>query len=179
MVLVVSIIGVLSAIAVPRLSRGAAGSEYAAQHRDWQTVQKQIELFAVEHFGIYPAGVGDGANAQYTAAAFGRHIEGYTDVNGNASAAKGGAYIYGPYLRDGLPAIHYGPHAGLRSVKVISGATAPAYTEGAAAGWIYNATTGDIIPNVPARTDTTTINLPLVDFDRYGDTELGGEAIEP
>ena len=173
-ILVISIIGVLSAIAVPRLATAGTGAEYAAQHRDWQVVQKQIELFAIEHFGVYPAGVGDGSNAAYTSAAFANHIGRFTDVNGNASATRSANHPFGQYLRDGLPAIHYGPHKGRSGVRVITGSTSPQYAAGQVVGWIYNATTGDIIPNVPARSESEKSGLPLVDFGVSVVTELGG-----
>lgn len=167
LILVVSIIGVLSAIAIPRLSRASEGADYAAQHRDWQTVQKQIELYAIEHYGVYPGAATDGTSPARTEAAFMRQMTRYTDANGAASNSKTAQYSYGPYLRTGLPPIKYGPKMGLTSLKCVNAVAQLAYQPLANAGWLYYPGTGDIRPNVPDRTDVPTELIPVTDFSAF------------
>ncbi len=164
LILVVSIIGVLSAIAIPRLSRASQGADYAAQHRDWQTVQKQIEMYAIEHYGVYPGAATDGTNAARTEAAFMRQMTRYSDANGAVSNSKSSQYSYGPYLRTGLPPIKYGPKMGLTSLKCVNAVAQLDFQPLANAGWLYYPGTGDIRPNVPGRSDVPNEIVPVTDF---------------
>jgi general secretion pathway protein G len=170
--LVALIVGVVSALAVPRLSRAGRNADVAAQHEDWSRVQRQIEFYATEHGGAYPASVGDGVNAAGTAAAFRNQMTRFTAADGRASQSLAAPYIYGPYLRGGLPPLKLGPHAGRSGVYVISGTAVPSYQAGRAVGWVYNATTGEILPNIP--TDRAELDLPVVGIDvKYGGEEIG------
>ena len=170
--MVAMIIGVISALAIPRLSRAGRNADVAAQHEDWSRIQRQVEFYATEHGGAYPAGVTDGANGANTAAAFLAQMTRFTAVDGRASTTLAAPYVYGPYLRGGLPPLKLGPHAGKSGVYVVSGAVVPSYQEGRAVGWVYNATTGEIIPNIPA--DRSEADLPVVGVDvKYSGDDIG------
>lgn len=170
--MVAMIIGVISALAVPRLSRAGRNADVAAQHEDWSRVQRQVEFYATEHGGAYPGSVSDGTNAPNTAAAFLTQMMRFTAGDGRASTTLAAPYVYGPYLRGGLPPLKLGPHAGKSGVYVVSGATVPSYQAGRAVGWVYNATTGEIIPNIPA--DRRDVDLPVVGIDvKYSGADIG------
>ena len=134
LVIVVVIIGIIGAIAIPRLSRGAEGASDSALAGDLAVLRNAIDLYATEHGGDFPT-VGD----------FVAQLTTYTDANGNDSATKTGAYIYGPYIRK-IPALKVGDE---------KGSTTVAAADAAGVGWVYNATTGEITANTGTETDAS------------------------
>ena len=129
LVIVVVIIGIIAAIAIPRLSRGSAGAADSALMGDLAVMRSSIDLYVTEHVGSYPALV-----------TFENQMTLYTNAAGLANPVKGGAYIYGPYLR-AIPPLPVGAQRGEFSVKAL-----PA--DGTAGfGWAYDATNGDIHAN--------------------------------
>ena len=147
LIVVLVVIGVLAAIAIPRFSRGAEQAGPRTTERDLAILQKQIEVYAIEHAGVYTAFNGDGTNAAHTEGAFLAQLMRYTDCDGIVSDTRSGRFRFGPYLRYGMPALKYGPKAGLDGVLVVTGTTGLAYRESADVGWLYNDTTGEIAPN--------------------------------
>lgn len=146
-IIVVVIISILAAIAIPRLSRGAEDADEAAVRRDLSILQRQIELFAAEHNGTYPAAVGDGTNGAGTTEAFLNHMLSFSDIQGRTSTTRTSAYRFGPYLRKGIPALKTGAAKGATGVKVVT-SDAPSTDPNTAIGWVYSSATGEIIPNV-------------------------------
>ena len=130
LVIVVVIIGIIAAIAIPRMSRGTAGAGDSATAGDLAVLRNAIDLYAAEHGGSFP-----------TLADIADQLTQYTDSVGDAQAAKDATHIYGPYLRK-VPPLPVGE----RKSKITFTATVPAATT-ADAGWYYNATTGDILAN--------------------------------
>lgn len=127
LVIVTVIIGVIGAIAVPRLSRGADGaSESAAIHNE-QALQEAIERYRAEHYGDAPDA--DDIAAQLT---------GYTDANGNTSEVNTAPYIFGPYLRT-IPPQQAGARRGKSDISAVDSVTT---------GWIYTESTGTVRGNI-------------------------------
>ena len=120
------IIAVVSAIAIPRLSRGSQGTAEATMARDAQVMQKALELYAAEHNGAFPP-----------AATVTHQLTKYTDAKGMVSDTKSPPYEFGPYLRK-VPALAAGPNKGSSAI-----ATAPA----PGVGWIYDPAEGTITAN--------------------------------
>lgn len=135
LVIVIAILGILAAVAVPRMSRGAAGATSSRMRSDLATMRSALELYYAEHNNTYPA-VGDFANAL---------VNQYSDVDGNLNATKTGVFIYGPYLKE-IPTIVVGAQKGNNGV---------AAADGAGIAWLYNDTTGAITPNTGTTTDDT------------------------
>lgn len=127
LVIVVVIIGIIGAIAIPRLSRGAEGASDSALAGDLAVLRNAIDLYATEHNGTYPA-----------LATIEDQLTKYTDVSGNTSATKTGAYIYGPYVRK-IPALKVGAEAGQTAFTDTAGT--------ASKGWVYDEDTGVVIAN--------------------------------
>lgn len=161
LIVVVVIVGILAAIAIPRFSRGAEGAGGSGVRGNLSVLRNAIELYFYEH-GEYPGKNAAGAAAAGTEAAFVAQLTKYTDGDGAVSDTKTGAYIYGPYLRKGVPACPVAPRVGKTGVYMVSGTTAPAYTAGQAdAGWVFNYDTGDIVVN------SDTLDPDGVPYDDY------------
>lgn len=147
MIIVVVIIGILAAIAIPRLSRGAAGASDSGVRGNLAVLRSAIELYYYEH-GEYPGKNGDGTNAAGSEAAAIAQLTKYSDDAGNVSSTKSSTYKFGPYLRKGIPPCPVSPRQGKTGIEMVSGTTAPAYAaSNTNAGWVYNYDTGDIVVN--------------------------------
>lgn len=134
LVIVVVIIGIIGAIAIPRLSRGATGAADSALTANLAVLRNAIDLYSTEHQGTYP-----------TAADIVDQLTTYTDISGDAQAAKDATHIYGPYLRS-IPPLPVGAEKGS------TGITDTAGTEDF--GWVYTASAGTIVAN-SSETDAT------------------------
>lgn len=149
LIVVVVIIGVIAAIAVPRLSRGVWKAPSTATWADNVMLQRQIELYAQDHLGVYPAQSGDGVHAARTEAALLNQLRKFTDVDGVASEVRTTRFRFGPYLRTEFPTMLVGPKAGMDNVHLLSGYGALTYLSAVNAGWLYRPATGALIANYP------------------------------
>ena len=134
LVIVVVIIGLLAAIAIPRFSRGAAGATDSALAGDLAVLRNALEMYAAEHAGTYPA-----------AATFSAQLTTYSDSAGNTNASKTAVYKFGPYLH-AVPTLKAGDYAGNSGVAATTGAPS-AESSTAGVGWLYDATAGQIWAN--------------------------------
>jgi general secretion pathway protein G len=148
-IVVVVILGVLAAIAIPRFSQAATSDEESNLRAGLAVLRTAIELYYRDH-GAYPgqepAGLA-GAEAG-TAAAVIRQLTQYTDADGRAAVSPSADFSYGPYLRRGIPSCPVAPGGPSARIHTISGTDEPACCAAAAdAGWIYNPNTGYIAAN--------------------------------
>ena len=155
LVIVILILGVLAAIAIPRISSSSKNAGESALKADLQTLRNAIDWYYGEHKNQFPAAIGDGVNAANSAAALISQLTQYSDAAGVVSANKAVAFPFGPYLRRGFPNLPAGANAGKGSlaaeIGVVSLVTPLAATPGDGNGWSYNTLTGEIIANA---TDT-------------------------
>jgi prepilin-type N-terminal cleavage/methylation domain-containing protein len=130
LVIVVVIIGVIGAIAVPRTSSCAERSAESSLTADLSTLRRAIERYRAEHGGDHPTDVAT-IVAQLTQ---------YTDAQGNTSTIKTATKRYGPYLRS-IPAIRLGKNKGSNAIRDngIPGAGNQ--------GWFYRPATGEFYAN--------------------------------
>lgn len=135
LVIVVVIIGVLAAIAIPRLSRGASGAGDSALQGNLKILRTAIDLYATEHGGTFPS-----------ATAIVDQLTKFTDDAGAVSATKTGNFIYGPYLR-AVPPLPVGAKKGATGIDVAANAAT------ATVGWIYDPATGSIRANTTTEAD--------------------------
>jgi len=126
LVIVVVILGIIGAIAIPRMSQGAAGASDSGVVSDLAVLRNAIELYAAEHNGAYP-----------TVAKFEEQLTTYTSLTGADSASKDATHKFGPYLT-AIPALKVGDEAGSNTV---------AAADATGVGWIYNETLGTIQAN--------------------------------
>ena len=143
LVIVVVIIGIIGAIAVPRMSRGAKGAADSALTANLRVLRDAIDLFAVEHGGVYP----DGADLDVA-------LTGYSGTRfDDLSVTKTATNIYGPYVR-AIPKLPVGANKGKNTFTgVVPGATVDRN------GWYYNMTTGNVRANC-ADTETDEAGVP-------------------
>lgn len=129
LVIVVVIIAIIGAIAIPRMSRGAAGAADSALTGNLSVLRSAIDLYQTEHGGTFPQAAN--IEAQLTQ---------YTDATGTPNPTKGGAFIYGPYIRK-VPPLPVGAKKGQTGIATADGATI---------GWIYEEAAGNIKANTSA-----------------------------
>ncbi len=130
----VVIIGIIAAIAVPRLSRGTAGADDAALTANLAILRGGIDLFIAEHEGKIPlpADIAD-ALTKYSNAAG----DSFVDV-------KDGTHIFGPYVRS-IPPLPVG---------TLKGATGIDSNAGTGMGWVYDPSDGSVRSNTgPSEVD--------------------------
>ena len=108
LVIVVVIIGTISAIAIPRVSGAASGAGEAALRGNLATLRDVIDMYAAEHDGSWPGA--DGLEQSLI-----DQLAKKTDTNGNIGTTPG-LHIFGPYLRSGFPPLPIGPNAGGQGV---------------------------------------------------------------
>ena len=134
LVIVVVIMGIISAIAIPRLSRGARNAGASAVKGNLATLRNAIELYAAEHDGNYPGATIALQLTQYSNA-----------TGGTTSATKTATEVYGPYLKE-IPPLPVGTNKDDANIDVVS-ATPTGLTTN---GWWYSAATQTIRANLPA-----------------------------
>jgi prepilin-type N-terminal cleavage/methylation domain-containing protein len=129
LVIVIVIIGILAAIAVPRLSRGATAASENSLAANLAVIRNAVELCSTEHGGAYPALVDlDSALTLYSD---------YTYSTFKPARDTANGIIYGPYLRS-IPPLPVG--ANLNKTSFVA-----AYAAGS--GWIYDVATGAVTSN--------------------------------
>ena len=83
--IVVVILGILSAIVIPQFTNASEMAKASAVTTQLQTIRSQMELYRVQHEGIYP-----------TAAQLWGNMTGKTDADGTPNSSSG---KFGPYLQ--------------------------------------------------------------------------------
>jgi len=163
LVVVVVILGVLAAMAIPQLSQGATNTAESELKTDLAVLRTAIELYYQDH-GAYPGQktAGTLAAGAGTAAAFIRQLTQYSDAEGRVSATFSETFCYGPYLRHGIPPCPVSPAGPRAGIHLIGGPAVPGYTPTAReTGWIYNYQTGYIAAN------SNSTDLDGVCYDAY------------
>lgn len=142
LVIVVTIIGVISAIAIPRISRTVEDAPEVAYAADLRLIEDAIERYATEHLGKYP-----------TQALFVHQLTKFTDIDGRVSFTKTSKHIFGPYLRS-MPQIFIRNNtsgADGNSVADSLAADEVKITDpvsGKDLGWRFNTRTGKVRPTL-------------------------------
>lgn len=164
LVIVIVIIGIIAAIAIPRVSRGSRGAGESALASNLAVLRNAIELYASEHDGVFPGAeaAGGAFGSAGTEDAFIAQLTMYSNLAGAVSETRdaAGGFLYGPYLRKGIPPAPVG--ANRNSTEVKMDPAGPAVDAASEAGWVYNPTTGDIIVNSDAMNETG-----LRSYDEY------------
>lgn len=132
LVIVVAILAVIGAIAIPRMSASAGNASDAAMLKDWRELQTAAELFSAEHNGL---GIGlDTAGDPINVSALRRRLLDQTNITGGTA----GKTPFGPYL-DKFP---YNRENNLNTIR-IDGPDAGAGTH----GWRLDSASGVFAPD--------------------------------
>lgn len=129
LVMVVTILGVLAAIAVPRMTSAATNAAGNALQATLANVRKAMDVYYAEH-GRYPGY--DPTTGLPNDDAFVDQLLMYTDADGKTNATSSHPFIYGPYLREPFPK---SPVNGLDKVGVKANPGSPDPPAGST-GWI-------------------------------------------
>ena len=147
LLIVVIIIAILAAIAIPQFSNTSGDAQESAAIANLTTMRSAIELYRVQHNGTYPskAPVGTaptgctaaGSTTDNDATTFKDQLTKFSSASGHTCATQVAGYIYGPYLR----AIPNEPITNADAVTVV---TADATTPPSATttGWRFQNVTG-------------------------------------
>lgn len=134
LVIVVVIIAIIGAIAVPRFGSTAENAAVNAVVGDQNSLQKAIDLYTIEHLGSDPHNGADQETLYLRLLA-------NSDLDGTVNASG----IYGPYISE----IPTNKVNGLATIR-INGAAAGANTH----GWRYDTTSHQILPDHTAGATT-------------------------
>lgn len=133
LMMVVSILGILGAVAIPRYQDSARQGKEAAAKSLLGVLRSQAHLYKVQHYGLAPGYMGAMIATQDM---FYLQFTGTSRLDGvaNASRVPSADYPLGPYLSE-LPV---NPLNGKRDIKVISGSVTDFSTAvDANYGWLY------------------------------------------
>lgn len=146
LVVVVIIIGLLAAIAVPRFGKASVQASEATLQADLKTLRTAIDLYTIEHNDEWPAlrGAGDGIGPQ-NGEAFKRHLTWYTDEGHDAVQTPDATHYLGPYL-ERIPPLPVGARAGQSAVGTLNKFSTPGLSEDDI-GWEYEHYFANIRPN--------------------------------
>jgi prepilin-type N-terminal cleavage/methylation domain-containing protein len=169
LLIVVIIIAILAAIAIPQFSNTAGDAQESALDANLNTMRSAIELYRVQHNQVFPgvntsviadagctgAGGAVGTGAANNAQAFRDQLTGFSNLAGQTCSVAAPGFIYGPYLRQ----IPNEPIRNDATVNMDLAANAAAPAAGGA-GWRFNTITGRFIINnsSPDRRNTALSN---------------------
>lgn len=156
MLIVVIIIGILAAVAIPQFGDSAMDAKLSALDANLATLRGSVELYYHQHGSAYPGiitthKVGAAAAVAHGSAAeaFSMQLTQYSDASGNTADTAAAAFPYGPYLRRGIPKNPLAA-AGVTdpsTANVVSDA-GPITADGSpSTGWKFSSTTGMLIAN--------------------------------
>ncbi len=134
LVVAIVVVGILSAIAIPRLAKTADHTRQDALEANLHTLEEVFELYRAEHYGLGPY-----ENADRSIASVGQmtvRLVGQSDSDGVIGKNK----PFGPYLGAKRPVVN--PMNGLYLIR-LDGVAAGAN----AAGWRLDTSTGVIEPD--------------------------------
>lgn len=161
LIVAVLILGLIAALAIPRLSRGGGDDRDERVRASLTTLRTAIALYH-QHHDHYPGQAdADRDRRAGTPEAVVAQLCWSTDRRGEATMVRGGAHALGPYLRDGVPASPL-LSGDAREIVVIRGDRLPGFVaESPDAAWVYNCDTGYIAIN------SDRVGGDGVRFDRY------------
>jgi general secretion pathway protein G len=139
--IVVVILGILAAIAVPKLTNASHMARENTLKDDVRFLRTQIAVYQSQHRDVYPGYPGGDTAATPASADFVAQLTQYTDEVGNTNATSTAVYKFGPYLTR-MPD---NPLNGLATMTIVG--PGGAMTADDSTGWLYQPSTGAIEPN--------------------------------
>lgn len=156
LLIVVIILAIISAIAIPQFTASTADAQMSALDANLSAVRTALEQYRLQHTGnVYPgaadatgaancpkdAGTADAAATAGTKEAMLAQLQYYSNAAGQTCTLGDATnYKYGPYLRQGLP---LEPFSNSMAVAVVKTGAPVAVAKGT--GWAYSTATGQFI----------------------------------
>jgi len=139
LMIVVSILGILAAIALPNFQDYQQQARQAAAQSVLKTLRSQIELYKLQHNGKAPGYVN---TMQATTTMLQYQFVGTSALTGMATVSRtcAGIYVCGPYLNK-MPV---NPFNTLSTFKYVPSATEFAAAADNTTGWLYKKETAEI-----------------------------------
>lgn len=157
LLIVVIILAILAAIVIPQFSSSTTDAQESALDSNLAAMRSAIELFKVQHNGIYPGAIATtggtcaatkGTGAINTAQAWMDHLLMSSDATGNTcSVGDTTTFKYGPYLRKGIPPDPITNKGALAADIVVTTTGAPIAPAAATGGWAIDTKSGQIVMN--------------------------------
>ena len=156
LMIVVAILGILAAIALPTFQGHVSEAKQAAARENLHILRAAIEFYAAQHKGL-PPGYLNGEVAAENDAIFIIQIVYFTNESGQGSSVRTETYPLGQYLN----AIPKNPFNENSSVKLLEDAESFPESPTGAFGWIYKPATKTIKLDWPG---TDTEGAPYFDY---------------
>ena len=137
LVIVIVILGIIAAVAIPRITSGSKNAGECALRANLRTLRTAIDFYHMEHKQIFPAARGDGVNNANREITLFNQLTHYTNADCVYSADRNSAFPLGPYIRGSFPKQTVGEHVGKNSVKTMISAAPLAADDGLNVGWKY------------------------------------------
>lgn len=153
LIIVIVILGILAAIAIPMFSTSSKDARESSLKSDLAVLRNGIQVYYHEHNGNYPGALKTDGSGTATAAAdnptaFTDQMTLYSDKTGKTSATKDDAnYPYGPYLSGAALPVNPLPVGTSTGVSVTADATSITADASPTSEWKYSKVTGQIIAN--------------------------------
>lgn len=140
LIIVVSILGILAAIVLPEVQGHTQQARESAAKDNLRLIRNAIEQYKLNHNGVTP-GYSNGSPL-VAFLIYPQFIE-YSNVTGDTTGSKTGAYIHGPYISE----IPENPFNGKTTFELVTTTFPDPFT--GTTGWYYKASTGEIRLNYP------------------------------
>ncbi len=127
--IVVVILGILAAIVIPQFTNASESAKSSSLYTQLQTLRSQLELYQVQHNGVYPTLAQLNANSSEWGV-----MTNKTTVTGSIDNTNG---EFGPYLQQA-------PQNPFTLSTIAVDNSGGAATGTASDGWLYNENNGDI-----------------------------------
>jgi prepilin-type N-terminal cleavage/methylation domain-containing protein len=108
LLIVVIILGVLAAVAIPQFTSNTEDAKVSALDTSLAEMRNAVELYYHQHNAVYPGAKKqtdgtDVASAAEAATAFVAQLTLYSDASGKTATVKDATHKYGPYVKKGMP----------------------------------------------------------------------------
>jgi len=157
LLVVIIIIGILAAVAIPQFGDSSADAKKAALKENLKTLRTAVEQYAIDHTSTYPGTIAThkttvaGTAAAHTdaATAFLKQLTTYSDDSGNTCDEKSSSFPYGPYIKRKLPDNPLPASGSVDADGVnVTTLTVPLTVDGTpTTGWKYSTPRGEVIAN--------------------------------
>lgn len=156
-IIVVTILGVLSALVLPSFQGHVAKAREATAKDNLKVVRTQIELYKLEHGGV-PPGYINGAGAAEALLALQFTATSSETGAVSPSTVPAGIYVNGPYLKK-LPINPFNKLSTI--IYVANGTEFSAVADGTSSGWLYKKETAEFVINY---TGTDSEGVSYIDY---------------